>query len=360
MARIKSMTVVVLVAVNIMVVAAMNICAWSSHISPAEHARVSYLGMVFPAFLAGAVAFLLFWLVLRSRYALISVAGVLLCAQSARTFMPLNLPSNPPEGCIKFVSYNVMGFGDNDVRQPYEENEIVQYLLCCGADIVALQECFAIPKDRLEELFGEEYSYISEMKSNEAGRDQLTVFSRFPIVESGRIDYPSESNCSYFFRIDVDGDTVLVVNNHFESYHLVAEDKDDYKTIIREPKDSGNKQRFGTLASKLKNANIIRSAQVDSVYNFIERSQDKYVICCGDFNDASISYTHWKLTRLLDDAFTRSGNGAGISYNRSGMYFRIDNILISQNITAYGAKVDNFSKASDHYPIISYLKFGKK
>ena len=79
------------------------------------------------------------------------------------------------------------------------------------------------------------------------------------------------------------------------------------------------------------------------------------IFVCGDFNDGSISYTHRILTQKLDDAFTQSGKGLGISYNQNKFYFRIDNILISPNLKAYNCTVDRSIKASDHYPIWCYI-----
>ena len=81
------------------------------------------------------------------------------------------------------------------------------------------------------------------------------------------------------------------------------------------------------------------------------------MIVCGDFNTSPISYTHRRLTEYLNDAYTRTGNGVGNSYNRSGMYFRIDNILVSPDITPYGAIVDKSIKTSDHYPIFCFIKW---
>ena len=62
-----------------------------------------------------------------------------------------------------------------------------------------------------------------------------------------------------------------------------------------------------------------------------------------------------RLAEELDDAYTRSGNGPGISYHLSGMYFRLDHIFVSPNIKAYGAKVDNTIQDSDHYPIYCFI-----
>ena len=61
------------------------------------------------------------------------------------------------------------------------------------------------------------------------------------------------------------------------------------------------------------------------------------------------------MTENMYDAFVRNGCGLGISYNRSGMYFRIDHIFASPNVKTYGTKVDDSIIASDHYPIVSFF-----
>ena len=42
------------------------------------------------------------------------------------------------------------------------------------------------------------------------------------------------------------------------------------------------------------------------------------------------------------------------------MYVRIDHLFCSDDITPYACAVDNQIKASDHYPIYCWLKFGRK
>ena len=87
----------------------------------------------------------------------------------------------------------------------------------------------------------------------------------------------------------------------------------------------------------------------------ITASPHPYIIVCGDFNDTPISYTHRTIAQDLDDAFTQSGRGLGISYNQNRFYFRIDNILTSKNLRAYNCTVDRSIKESDHYPIWCYI-----
>lgn len=341
------------VAINLIVVVAMIFCAYSYHLNSTEYPDFSYWGMIFPVFLCLSIAFILFWLVFKRRFMLLSIIGMLICADAIRTFCPINLPSSAPEGAIKVLSYNVMSFPDND-KVEWKDNIVFEYVRKSGADIICLQEAGGVPYKVLHELCDTIYPYIAV--DTIIPKLHLMMISKYPIVSMERIDYESGSNGSVAYKIVKDEDTILVVNNHLESYKLQKKDKDDYETIIKNPKDEENEIRYDSLVSKLKSANVIRAAQVDSIVQFIAKSGCRYVICAGDFNAPSLSYTHYRLTRLLNDAYTRSGCGMGFSYNQSGMYFRIDNILMSENIKAYGAKVDDYSKMSDHYPIYAWLE----
>jgi len=357
MFRIKKIPQYIFIAVNLLVVIAMNFCAYTTTLNSHTYPNYSHFGMMFPAFLIGSAAFLVFWLIFKRKYMLISIIGMAACAGSIRTYCPLNYPQTPPEGSIKVMSYNVMNFGKHD-SIPWDENYIVQYINWSEADIVCLQEGGNTKGATILQLFDSIYPYIAVDSIKKT--PHLILLSKYPILSSERINYQSETNASFAHTLLMDGDTLLVVNNHFESYKLKEKDKNDYKTIIKDPENETNEQRYDSLIYKLKAANAIRALQVDTVAQYIEESNCRYILCMGDFNAPSLSYTHHRLTRSLNDAYTRSGNGPGFSYNSSGMYFRIDHILVSPNITPYKAKVDAYSRMSDHYPIISYLKFGEK
>lgn len=337
---------------------AMSVCAYSSHLHPTYHPNWSYLGLIYPVFLGLNMGFLFFWLLFKRKFVLIPLAGMLLCASSVRTYFPINFKQDVPEGAIKLLSYNVMGYGENiNSDSILNANPIVNYIMDTDADIVCIQEGSILNNKRMEAKFGEKYPYIQEGTENE----HINVcLSKYPILDYQIINFRSETNRCFAYKILIDQDTVLVVNNHFESYSLNKEDKQEYKDIIEHPRAKDNVLKYDSLTTKLISANSLRGLQADRVAEYIDSVPCKYKIACGDFNDPSISYTHYRMTRHLNDAFTRAGCGAGISYNQSGMLFRIDNILMSPNITAYQTKVDNSIRKSDHYPIVSYLFLKEK
>lgn len=338
---------------------AMNFCAYSTFIHPAHHSRFSYFGLIFPAFLVLNMLFVAFWLCFKKKLALLPLAGFILCAPSIRTYFPLNYRKESPPGAIKFISYNVMNFaGGMEEEGNCTTNPIVRYLLNSDADIICMQEGDFSSLPGLKDSLTSKYPYFVE-SSGIMGQTNTCV-SKFPVLDVQEVCYESTSNRSHAYKLLVGNDTVLVVNNHLESYQLQAEDKANYKEIIVNPKNDSTVVMYGNLMNKLKVKNVVRSLQADRVAEYVDSVPCKYKIVCGDFNDPSLSYTHHRLTRNLNDAFTRSGFGAGISYNRSGMYFRIDNILVSPNIDTYMTKVDNSIDESDHYPIISYLILNEK
>ena len=157
--RIRRIPLYILIAINLLMVVAMNFCAYTTCLNSQVYPNYSYFGMIFPAFLVINAAFLVFWLIVKRRYMLVSLVGMVACAGDIRTFCPINYPMEVPEGAIKVMSYNVMHFGGNDTV-PWEENEIVQYILRSQADIVCLQESGGIAEKRKKKVFDSIYPYI--------------------------------------------------------------------------------------------------------------------------------------------------------------------------------------------------------
>ena len=355
MKLLKTIPLVLFIAINLLMIVAMNFCAYTSCLPPQDMPQWSYFGLMFPFFLAANVFFVVFWLIFKWKWVLLPLAGMAFCANSVRAYFPINLPKEHPVGSIKVLSYNVEAFG-KEKSGGWEENPIMQYLLRSGADVICLQEAQKSIVDSALDSISVIYPYHHfELETD----NYITCFSKFPIESVTKIDYPTTTNHSYVYEMQVGEDTLLLINNHLESYRLSPEDKDNYKSIIKNykhPEQNDSETKYLSLTEKIMTHDSIRGMQVDSVVAFVAKNRGKHIVLCGDLNSTPISYVHHCLTEELDDAYTRSGNGVGISYHRSGMYFRIDHILVSPNIKAYGAKVDSSIKDSDHYPIYCFIK----
>lgn len=345
----------ILLGINLCMAVLLLVCAYSSYIDPLSHPVWSCAGLAFPAFLIVNVLFFLFWLVVYGKYALLSLLAVIGCYGAVRTCVPINVFSEEvPENAIKVLSYNTMAFelGLPDLKD--SPNAILAYLKNSDADIICLQEY--IVGNRLKKkdvdyaLRAYPYKHYYKMKSNGLG-----CYSRFPILSAVPVEYESRNNGSIAYKIEVGGDTLLVINNHLESNKLTEKDKKVYREMMKAPDKHKVSTGSKLLIGKLAEASAIRAPQADSVARLIARFEGDGVIVCGDFNDSPLSYAHRVIGKGLNDAFVQSGNGFGISYNQNRFYFRIDHILLSKNLVSYRCTVDRTIKSSDHYPIWCYV-----
>ena len=347
-----------ILAVNALFVGTLILSAYSPYLNPKINPLASSLGLAFPIFLTINLIFIGFWAFVNYRYALLPAIGFLICIPQIRTYIPFNSTTKTiPEGSIKILSYNVMSF--NNLEKKDGKNPVLSYLVDSNADIICLQEYntatnkkYLTEQDIKKALKAYPYQSIHQQGKGDV---QLACFSKFPILSIHPIEYESNYNCSMKYVLNVNNDTLTLINNHLESNKLTKEDRGMYEDMIKDPNAKKVKTGLRQLIRKLAEASAIRASQADSVAKAIAACKYPTTIVCGDFNDGSISYTHRILTQKLDDAFTQSGKGLGISYNQNKFYFRIDNILISPNLKAYNCTVDRSIKASDHYPIWCYI-----
>ena len=141
-----------------------------------------------------------------------------------------------------------------------------------------------------------------------------------------------------------------------QSDNLTKTDRENYKSLVKGEQQDGAKTTVFSLVRKLSAAARVRSTQTDSIMQYIERNKEYPMILCGDFNDSPISYPRREISTALTDAYKASGIGPGFSFNRDGMFVRIDHIFCSKHWKPFGATVDRSIKHSDHYPIYAFLK----
>ena len=197
--------------------------------------------------------------------------------------------------------------------------------------------------------------------NNTISLNSLGIHTRFPIVRRERIAYSSMANGSVAWWLQIDGDTVIVVNNHFESCHLSTDDRQQYRQILHgEISGDSARQESKQLLVKLAEANAKRCGQIDVVLRYVEEHRQYPVIVCGDFNDSPISYSRHAMSKTLTDCFVETGKGIGLSYNQKAFSFRIDHFFCSEDFIPYNCEIDSKIDASDHYPLICWLKIRQK
>ena len=359
MKKIKHFITSLLSAVSILAALLMVGVGYSDRLDPTDYPVLACAGMLFPAFVVLNIGILVFWLLVSWRRAMIPIVGLVLCYTPIRTFFPLHFNNDEvPDSALKVMSYNVCGYsGLKRVDHPVDS--IVEYLRHEMPDIVCLQEDYRHNPDPFEQLKGVfPYNDTVHVNHNRSGEmNAVGIHSRFPIVRKEYIAYESKSNGSAAFFLLVDGDTVLVVNNHLESTHLSKDERQRYKEVLMGEMESElAKEEMHMIAGKLGVNMAIRAPQAEAVHRYIEEHSQYPIIVCGDFNDTPISYARQTIAQGMTDCFVSTGCGLGLSYNQKGFNLRIDHMMCSRHFKPYGCDIDNKMDASDHYPMICRLK----
>lgn len=337
------------------------VSGYNGLIYPGYYPLFTFISLAFPFFLIINLAFVFFWIVFHTSYIKYSVLGLLIAFYPIRTYIPFNFSSSRPEGCIKVVSYNCKSFAVPRSKDSVRFDNMLAYLSNLDADILCLQEGHYKTDNangKAIEAALSSWQYIDTIHLEHL--NGIVLCSKYPILEKKFIACPSPSHGARLYKLKLPSDTIYLVNCHFVSNSLTPQDKEVYSRIIHNSDSANMKDDTRYLANKVDSAGVKRAIQADTLYKYLKEIQDKPLIVCGDFNDSPLAYPHYKLVRLLNDAYTSSGNGPGLSYNESKMFFRIDNILCSKHWKSYNSKVDKSISSSDHYPIQTYLKLDDK
>jgi endonuclease/exonuclease/phosphatase family metal-dependent hydrolase len=351
-------------ATNIAVALVMGLTLVGSIISPDLFVLPAYFGLGFPYVVAVNVAFLLFWIVLRNWFFLLSLSLLLFSVTEINDTLPLHIRKTAAvqtNQTVRILTYNTMMSGKLVKHTKKKPNKVIQYILDSDADILCLQEFTVsdnpeyITDADMNKIFRKyPYKHINYKLKLRSKRFGIATFSKFPIVNKKCINYASYGNISIYSDIQLYGQTIRLLNNHLESNRLTDNDK-VMPIRLKDNFDADNLSGVTRhLSRKLGAGYKVRAKQADVVAKVIASSPYK-VIVCGDFNDVPPSYTYTKVKGKLMDAFSEIGRGLGWTFNERYYHFRIDYVLYdSTAFTPLKYKMDRV-KYSDHYPVICKL-----
>jgi len=245
------------------------------------------------------------------------------------SFFQLNLPISMSSdvNTLAVLSYNV-----NSVTNS-RRDKVISFINQTNPDILCFQESEKDFKDDLKS-----YQFVFKPK-----KSTLAIYSKYPIFNSGYINFPASLNGALYIDIKINNDSLRIYNLHLQSFKVPLKFF-DHKEM----------RSYSLLTSRIRKAEKIRANQVITVKKHIDKFKGKVVIC-GDFNSTQYSLTYNFLKSFRKDSFIEAGFGLGTTYNLYNFPFRIDYILVDKTIKILSHQ--NFKlRISDHEPILSTLK----
>ncbi len=342
------------------------------YLNPAHWWLIGFLGLVMP-YLAIVLFFsVIFWLIVKPRIALLSFLCLLAGYQQFATLFAVHFNKNnfsqvkiAPQ--FRLITWNVgsmSGASKNKEKQKHARTEIADLIIKVAPDIICLQEfshsATQGPQADNIGLFSKQYPYHyfspDYTKRNGFYEYGSVIFSKYPIIDSGKIAYPGQLPESLVYADVLKGnDTMRVFTTHLRSFSFDAADYQDIEKIRQQDKELLEASR--NIFKKMKLAFTRRGIQANVVRAALDSCPHASVIC-GDFNDVPTSYTYFHIRGNRQDAFLARDFGVGRTYIALAPTLRIDYILPDQHFGIHQFDMID-EDLSDHLMLVADLSLKK-
>lgn len=312
--------------------------------NPAKNTAMAMLVYILPFLIIANLLLIVYWLIRRRwLWLAIPILTLLCCIPYIGTFYQLDLfsSSNESKSGLNIASYNVAMFGRE--LSGFKAEDILSEMKKQKVDVFCIQEYSETSGDKQNSKSYKEYfTYMAK------GREDMVIYSRYPIKSFEKIDFGQTNNSGLWADVDVNGKLVRVFNVHLEttgfnrSLHKVA------KMEIQGTHVEDNaivRMIYGNYTRGM----IVRARQADQVAQLIKESPYP-VIVCGDFNDIPYSYVYNTMKGDLVDGFKECGSGLMHTFRGGKKFVRIDYIFHDESLTGTRYYKEELSY-SDHYPV---------
>lgn len=308
------------------------------YLSPKNFAILSVLNLAVPFLIIVNILFFIYWLLKVKKQLLLSLFVLLLGYNHLLSLYKFSGSKNidDPNNLV-VMNYNVRLFNlFNWIKDKQLKSKMTAFIAAQNPDIISVQE---YRPDKEMPFKG----YFKHVKvSGKKLKNGQAIFSKFPIVNAGSVEFPNTHNNAIFVDIVKQNDTIRIYNVHLQSLGIIPE----MQQLANQDSESLYKHVSKTFR--------MQQAQTELFLKHKAACPYKMVIC-GDFNNTAYSYVYKQMKGNLQDAFVEGGNGFGRTFNFKFFPVRIDFILADEAFTVNGFKTYDI-ELSDHYPIMAKLK----
>ncbi|APY10508.1 endonuclease [Seonamhaeicola sp. S2-3] len=312
------------------------------YLPPKTFAVLSVLNLGVSFLIIVNILFVLYWLIKLKRQFIVSFLILLIGYASFGSLYKFSSSKTVEnDGNFKVMNYNVRLFNlYNWIKEDAVETKIVDFIKTEAPEILSIQEYH--PHKNIDLSF---FRYKFEKLSGKKTKYGQAIFSQFPIINSGSIEFPNTGNNAIYADVVKGADTMRIYNIHLESMRINAD--------VESLKHEDSERLFKRIGSTFK------MQQFQAELFLMHKKQCKYkMVICGDFNNTAFSYVYRKIKGDLQDAFKEAGSGFGRTHDFKFFPVRIDFIFADEAFNVNGFK--SFSEHySDHFPIMTTLSLNE-
>ncbi len=329
--------------VQVVVTSFTIVALFGGDVNPIGNTARAMLVYVLPLLIIANLLLLVYWLVRRRwLYALIPVITVACCIPYIGTIYQFSFSHDDAEeqNGLKIASYNVAMF--NRETSGFLAQDILAEMRRQKVDVLCMQEYNDISGDKKNsDSYKEYFPYMA------VGRDDMVIYSRFPITGSKAILFEDTNNSAMWADVEIKGHDFRIFNVHLQSTGINRTLHQADK-LMKQNHEISNNRLLSTIYGNYMLGMMFRTGQAVTVANE-KRNSRHPVILCGDFNDVPYSYVYNTMLGDMVDGFKECGSGWMYTF-RGKKAVRIDYIFHDQKIKGLSYYKSDLTY-SDHYPV---------
>ena len=315
-------------------------------LAPKSFPLLSVLTLFMPAFFVANILFFVYWGIQFKKRLILSGLVLLTGITFISKFYKFSAKEYiKDEKDFSVMSYNVRLF---NVFKWLDRDDIPEnikgFIDEKDPDILCIQEYSNSAHLDLK-VYPHRYIFIDgkKIKTGQA------IFSKFPIINEGKIIFPKSDNNVVYADIKRGKDVIRVYNMHLQSIKIspdVSEISDDI--------DNVNQKKSQRIYARISKGFKQQQEQAEIFKENIKQCKTPFIIC-GDMNNSPFSYVYRSIKGKQKDAFEEAGEGFGATYKFKYYPARIDFIFTDSKMKV--KQFESFSdfENSDHYPIMTRL-----
>jgi len=250
---------------------------------------------------------------------------------------------------VNFNSRNLASvyINKNEQKKAKQIKRFEDWVIKSSPDVFLLQETATYRTKRILELMKQPHIYHPQGKS-------VAIISKFPIINSGNIDFGNRSHLAVWTDIKISKEKIL----RFYSLHLKSSNLNQNAidaVVAGKVKERETWSGIRELIRDYKNTALYRADQADEIIDHLKNSPYPVVVG-GDFNEPPTSYVYYQFNQYLKDAFREAGAGLGSTYAGKIPFLKIDYLFHDPHLQTVSHLIERVP-FSDHYPARTVLSW---